>query len=84
MTRLTDGKVLLPLNDGVSGDELWVSDGTAAGTFLLQDIRSGSSSSFPRDITPLGRRPGHIPGLDARRCRPMDHGWNGRGHPTTP
>ncbi len=28
-------------NDGVTGDELWKSDGTAAGTVLVKDINSG-------------------------------------------
>jgi ELWxxDGT repeat protein len=31
--------------DGVNGAELWKSDGTAAGTVLVRDIRAGSSSS---------------------------------------
>jgi ELWxxDGT repeat protein len=31
--------------DGVSGTELWKSDGTAAGTVLVKDIRAGSAAS---------------------------------------
>src|SRR5262245_61135040 len=33
-----DGRVLFQANDGVNGAELWVSDGTAAGTVMLKDI----------------------------------------------
>lgn len=34
-------------NDGLSGEEPYVSNGTEAGTFLLKDIRSGTQSSIP-------------------------------------
>ena len=33
--------------DGTNGDELWKSDGTAAGTVMVKDINSGSGSSWP-------------------------------------
>jgi ELWxxDGT repeat protein len=36
---------LMDPNDGVHGDEIWVSDGTVAGTYLLKDINPGSASS---------------------------------------
>ena len=36
------------VNNGV---ELWKSDGTAAGTVLVKDIRAGISSSFPVSCT---------------------------------
>lgn len=34
-------------NDGISGEEPYVSDGTTAGTFRLADIRTGSNGSEP-------------------------------------
>lgn len=34
-------------NDGVNGYELWQSDGTAAGTVLLKDIKPGAGGSGP-------------------------------------
>lgn len=37
-----------------SGTELWVSDGTQAGTFMLKDIISGSIGSWPRQLTSVG------------------------------
>jgi ELWxxDGT repeat protein len=36
------------------GRELWVSDGTAAGTHIVKDIRAGSKSSTPSDLTVMG------------------------------
>ena len=36
---------------GRNGDELWKSDGTAAGTVLVKDIYPGSGSSYPAYLT---------------------------------
>jgi len=41
--------------DTATGSELWVSDGTAAGTRSL-DLFPGPAGSFPSGITPLGER----------------------------
>ena len=38
----------------VQGEELWVTDGTAAGTHLTKDVRPGSAGSNPRAFTPAG------------------------------
>ncbi|MBN9070756.1 MAG: hypothetical protein J0H34_03970 [Rhizobiales bacterium] len=38
---LLDGKVLFEADDGVHGNELWVSDGTEEGTFALGDFTPG-------------------------------------------
>jgi ELWxxDGT repeat protein len=35
----------------VSGQELWTTDGTDAGTTLVRDIRTGTASSNPQDFT---------------------------------
>src|SRR4051812_4335292 len=37
-------------NDGVHGVELMRSDGTADGTNLVADVRSGGSGSFPHEL----------------------------------
>ncbi len=37
--------------EGSTGNELWKSDGTAAGTVLVKDIASGVGNSFPSSLT---------------------------------
>jgi ELWxxDGT repeat protein len=39
--------------DAATGDELWRTDGTTAGTQLVRDIRPGPDSSFPNNLTRL-------------------------------
>jgi ELWxxDGT repeat protein len=42
-------------DEGVNGEELWVSDGTGGGTVLLKDINTSGSSS-PNNLTVVGER----------------------------
>ncbi|WP_224363116.1 ELWxxDGT repeat protein [Hyalangium versicolor] len=49
-----DGYVLFSPATEASGAELWLSDGTVAGTHLLQDILPGPDSSNPSDFTRSG------------------------------
>jgi ELWxxDGT repeat protein len=55
-TALTavDGLLYFAVNDGVSGEELWRSDGTAEGTVRVADLVPGGGSSNPRAFTPFG------------------------------
>jgi uncharacterized repeat protein (TIGR01451 family) len=45
------GKMFFQASDSVYGSELWVSDGTVAGTVLFMDVLMGSQSSYPSDFT---------------------------------
>lgn len=55
-TRFTEFKGLayFAANDGTNGNELWVSDGTESGTWLVKDVNPGPAGSVPAWLTPLG------------------------------
>lgn len=46
-----NGKLYFSANDGIKGDELWVTDGTTAGTQMLKDIRPGGLGGAPCEFT---------------------------------
>ena len=46
--------LLFNASDGVSGAELWKTDGTEAGTVLVKDINPGSLESFPVALGVVG------------------------------
>jgi ELWxxDGT repeat protein len=49
-----NGTLFFQASDGISGTELWKSDGTETGTEQVADILPGLNSSVPSEITPLG------------------------------
>ena len=49
-------RVLFTANDGSTGDELWVTDGTASGTVLFKDINAGAGGSFASNWVTVGPR----------------------------
>ena len=44
------GTVFFAADDGIHGRELWRTDGTAAGTALVGDIRDGALGSDPANL----------------------------------
>ena len=49
-------RAFLVADDGVHGEELWITDGTVAGTRIVRDLAPGSSPSRPRQLTVAGGR----------------------------
>jgi ELWxxDGT repeat protein len=49
-------RVFFRIDDGIHGDELWVSDGTSDGTKMVSDLRKGKYGSFPKPFAALGDR----------------------------
>jgi trimeric autotransporter adhesin len=49
-------RLFFTAEDGVHGRELWVSDGTAAGTRMVRDIGPGSAGANFYGLTPFGNR----------------------------
>jgi len=50
------GKLIFSAEDEALGFEPWITDGTAAGAFLLKDINPGNRNSFPSEFTLFGGR----------------------------
>jgi ELWxxDGT repeat protein len=48
-----NGTLYFTAADGTNGNELWKSDGSAAGTVLVKDIRAGSLGSDPSNFTSI-------------------------------
>jgi len=51
-----NGKIYFSAADGSSGQELWTTDGTVAGTHRVADINPGTADAFPCYLAVLGSR----------------------------
>ena len=47
------GKMYFSADDGTHGKELWVTNGTTAGTTMVTDINPGPGGSYPSQLTPF-------------------------------
>ncbi|ATB29454.1 ELWxxDGT repeat protein [Melittangium boletus] len=54
LVALANGTFFFTAEDGVHGQELWVSDGTETGTRLVKDLVPGSAPSSPRNLVAAG------------------------------
>ncbi len=45
-TQIYDGRLFFSAADGTYGYELWVSDGTEAGTHIIKDINPGLGAGY--------------------------------------
>ncbi|MCA9201072.1 MAG: hypothetical protein KDA87_26210 [Planctomycetales bacterium] len=50
------GELFFAADDGTGDVEVWKTDGTAAGTIRVADIRTGESGSFPKSFVALHER----------------------------
>jgi len=69
-----DGQLFFTADDGVNGNELWVSDGTADGTQLLVDINTTES---PYGDYPVGSNASNFTEFDGQLFFTADDGING-------
>jgi ELWxxDGT repeat protein len=53
-SRAPDGTVYFGASDGVSGAELWKTDGTAAGTLMVTDVRPGAGNQYGQPLAFAG------------------------------
>jgi ELWxxDGT repeat protein len=70
---VVNNRVFFNADDGVNGRELWVSDGTLGGTFLVRDIRPGTCTS-----TPCSSAPANLRDVGGILYFTADDGLNGR------
>jgi len=61
-----DGTLFFNAYDGEAGDELWTSDGTAAGTRRVKDIFPGTDTDYYGNPVPASASPGGLTGLNGR------------------
>jgi ELWxxDGT repeat protein len=47
------GRLMFAADDGVHGNEPWLSDGTGEGTFMIADVAPGTADSNPYSFTPF-------------------------------
>ncbi|MEM6573659.1 MAG: ELWxxDGT repeat protein [Pseudomonadota bacterium] len=71
-------RLFFAADDGQTGRELWVSDGTVEGTRLVLDIREGPLSGSPDDLVPFGVEVIFVAGTGANGLEP----WISNGEPT--
>nr|BFD64968.1 hypothetical protein BdHM001_36490 [Bdellovibrio sp. HM001] len=54
LTSMGDGRALFSVSSSTYGYELWITDGTSAGTVLVKDTNPGPASGSPGKIVSIG------------------------------
>ena len=72
-----DGTLFFTADDGVTGNELWKSDGTEAGTMLVEDIVPGIYGSFGYDPDAAEVIESNIIGTDGQSVPEPGNGEHG-------
>ncbi len=85
LTRMSDGRIFFTAADPEHGRELWVTDGTQAGTYLVKDIMPGGGAVQYGDIfggsggtAPNSSQPVSLTELNGQLYFFADDGTNGR------
>ncbi len=76
-----DGIVYFGANDGVHGYELWRSDGTAAGTYMVEELQPGPEGSRPRRFVRVRDDAFYFVASQASRWGDEVHLWRSTGAP---
>jgi ELWxxDGT repeat protein len=77
-----NGVLYFTANDGINGEELWKSDGTAAGTLMVKDIYGGTGNNYDYysgsyDNTPNSSSPSELTNVNGKLYFTADDGANG-------
>jgi ELWxxDGT repeat protein len=72
------GSLYFAADDGSVGDELWKTDGTAAGTTLVADINPGSTTDYYGDVNPKSSAPQDLTAFNGLLFFSANDGSHGR------
>ncbi len=76
--KAVNEKLFFSANDGMTGPELWVTNGTSKGTFLLKDIRPGANGSEPSNLISFNNR---LFFVAMHETQPWSQLWSSDGSP---